>query len=181
MLQWNAVPQAALRAQRSPRSSIRRRRACAAAVAKSAGPAGQEAGDLVGGVSLEGVGADVVAGRGGLRAGVAQQALDVAQRNALIEPDRADGAPERVRPDGPADPGDLRGAGDVAVHRAAAMPAPVRVRVCSSGPLVRPSMAACTAGKAGRGTGIRAGLSPLPTKVNVTEPRTVLRDSTVRP
>src|SRR3954453_20149749 len=118
------------------------RMACAAALPRSAGPAGEEAGDLVGGVPLEGVGADVVAGQGGLRAGVAQQALDVAQRNALIEPDRADGAPERVRPDGPADPGDLRGAGDVAVHRAAAMPAPVRVRVCSSGPLVRPSMAA---------------------------------------
>src|SRR4051812_49021096 len=95
------------------------RMACAAALPRSAGPAGEEAGDLVGGVPLEGVGADVVAGQGGLRAGAAQQALDVAQRNALIEPDRADGAPERVRPDGPADPGDLRGAGDVAVHRAA--------------------------------------------------------------
>src|SRR4051794_36085932 len=59
------------------------------------------------------------------------------------------------------------------------MPAPVRVR--NSGPLGRPSMAACTAGKAGRGTGTRAGLSPLPTKVNVTYPRTGLTESTVSP
>ena len=43
------------------------------------------------------------------------------------------------------------------------MPAPVRVR--NSGPLVRPSMTACTAGRAGRGTGTRAGLSFLPMKV----------------
>jgi hypothetical protein len=38
---------------------------------------------------------------------VAQQALDVAQRNALVEPDRADGAAQRVWPDGPADAGGL--------------------------------------------------------------------------
>ncbi len=36
------------------------------------------------------------------------------------------------------------------------MPAPVQVR--NSGPLVRPSMTACTAGKAGRGTGHAGGL-----------------------
>ncbi len=44
----------------------------------------------MGGVPLEGVAADVVAGQGGLRAGVARQALNVAQRNALLEPDGAE-------------------------------------------------------------------------------------------
>src|SRR4051812_31951002 len=57
---------------------------------RSAGPAGEEAGDLVGGVSLEGIGADVAAGQGGFGAGVAQQARDVAQRNPLVEPGRAE-------------------------------------------------------------------------------------------
>src|SRR4051812_13737070 len=153
--------------------------ACAAALARSAGPAGEEAGDLVGGVPLEGVGADVVAGQGGFRAGVAQQALDVAQRNALVEPDRADGAPERVRPDRPADPGDLRGAGDVAVHRAAVH--------ASAGagaqqrPLGRPSWPPAPRAEPATAPARRAGLSPLPTKLNVTYPRTVARDCTVRP
>src|SRR3954447_24179801 len=87
-------------------------RRVATALARSACPAREEAGDLVGGMSLEGVRADVVAGQGGLRAGVAQQALDVAQRNAMVEPDGPDGAAQRVRPDRPADPGDLGGAGD---------------------------------------------------------------------
>jgi hypothetical protein len=87
--------------------------------AGSAGPSGEEAGDLVGGVPLECVAADVVAGKGGLGAGVAQQALNVAQRNALLEPDRADGAAQCMWADGPADPGHSGGAGDVPVHRAA--------------------------------------------------------------
>src|SRR4051812_43954420 len=123
--------------------------------AGAAGPAGEEAGDLVGGVSLEGGAADVVAGQGGLRGGGGQQALDVAQRNALVEPDGPDRAAQRVRPDRPGDPGDLSGEGDVAVHRAA-VHAGAGAGARSSGPLVRPAMAACTAGKAGSGTGIRA-------------------------
>jgi hypothetical protein len=85
----------------------------------SAGQAGEEACDLMRCVPLQGVAADVVAGQGGLGTGVAEQALHVSQRNALVKPDRADRAPERVRPDGSADAGDLGGAGDVAVHQAA--------------------------------------------------------------
>jgi hypothetical protein len=54
----------------------------------------------VGGVTLQGVGADVVAGQGGLRLGVAQQALDVTQGDALVEPDGADGAAQCVGADG---------------------------------------------------------------------------------
>jgi hypothetical protein len=50
---------------------------------------------------------------------VAQQALDVAQRDALIEPDRANGAAEGVRADGASDACDSGGVGDVAVHRSA--------------------------------------------------------------
>src|SRR3954447_149716 len=96
-----------------------------------------------------------------------------------LSPGRADGAAQCVRPDGTADAGDLGGASHVAVHRAtvhAGAGAGAYQR-----PAVRPSMAACTAGRAGSGTGTRAGLSPLPTKANVTYPRTVPRDCTVRP
>jgi hypothetical protein len=74
------------------------------------------------GVSFESIAADVVAGQGGLWTGVAQQVLDVAQRDALIESHRADGAAQRVRADGTSDAGDSSGAGDVAVHRSAAAP-----------------------------------------------------------
>src|SRR3954454_23493326 len=80
------VPEAALGAERSSQPPLRWRQACAAALPRSAGPAGEEAGDLMGGVSLEDVAADVVAGQGGLRASGAQQALSVAQRNAWFRP-----------------------------------------------------------------------------------------------
>jgi hypothetical protein len=60
------------------------------------------------GVSFEGIAADVVAGQGGLCTGVAQQMLDVAQRDALIESQRADGAAQRVRADGTSYAGDTR-------------------------------------------------------------------------
>ncbi len=83
------------------------------------GSAGEEAGDLVGGVPFEGVAGDVITGQSGLRASVAQESLDVTQRDALIESNRANGSAQRVRADGPADPSRLGGAGDVAVHRAA--------------------------------------------------------------
>lgn len=52
------------------------------------------------GVALEGFAGDVVAAQGGLGAGVAEQSLNVAQGDALIEADGADGAAERVRADG---------------------------------------------------------------------------------
>lgn|SRR6476660_7615002 len=50
------------------------------------GPAGEEAGDLMGCVPLEGIAADVVAGQGGLGTGLAQQSLDVAQGDAVVSP-----------------------------------------------------------------------------------------------
>src|SRR3954470_18705201 len=63
-------------------------------------------------VSFEGT-ADVVAGQGGLRTGVAQQVLDVAQRDALIEPT----VPTVRRSAGTSDACQSGGAGYVAVHR----------------------------------------------------------------
>jgi len=44
-------------------------------------------------VALEGFAGDVVAAQGGLGAGVAEQSMDVAQWDSLMEPDGADGAP----------------------------------------------------------------------------------------
>src|SRR3954452_339319 len=78
----------------------------------SAGPAGEEARDLMGGMSFKGIAAYVVAGQGRLGPAVAQQALDVAQRAALIEPHRTDGAARRIRADRAGNAGNAGGVGD---------------------------------------------------------------------
>ena len=84
-----------------------------------AGPAGEEAGNLVGSVALERFAGDVVAAQRGLWADVAQQALDVAQWDALVESDGADRAAQLMWADGPGDAGRPGGGRDIAVHGAA--------------------------------------------------------------
>ena len=70
-------------------------------------------------MALQSFASDVVAAEGGLRAGVAEQSLHVAQRDALIEPYGADSATQRVWADGSGDASRPRGRRDVAVHGSA--------------------------------------------------------------
>lgn len=60
-----------------------------------------------------------VTAQGCLRAGVAEQSLNLGQRDALVEPHSADGAAQRVRTDGPGGIRRLGGRCDVAVQGSA--------------------------------------------------------------
>src|SRR5829696_5153345 len=73
----------------------------------------------MGDVAFQSFAGDVVAAQCGLGAGMAEQPLNIPQRDALVQPDGADRSAQRVWADGPGDSRSLGGSGDVAVHASA--------------------------------------------------------------